>query len=137
MDGGPARNEPLQLLYEYGILAALAMAALVWLLSPWLAWGTPVTAMLAAAGVVMISTSPLRAFGRWLRAGREGPLFGPPLLASLTVHLTADGQTHLYGVLDIEGDRAKQIAIARAFFEVGWRWMAQHKITDQEVSGDG
>jgi hypothetical protein len=133
MDGGPARNEPLQLLYEYGLFAAAAMATGLWLLWPHLALGTAVTAILGAALVVVSTSSPLRAFGRWLRKGREGPLWGPPLKASLTIHIDHEGAAHFFGTADIAGDRARQVEICRALFEAGWLWMAQYQLTGEEI----
>jgi hypothetical protein len=136
MDGGPARNEPLELVYEYGLPGVLAVAAvLACAVTIWRPrWHDPVTAAAASAAVVVCGTSPFRAFGAWLRGGRDGPLFGPPLRASLTLHLDAQGNAHLYGAAVNTTNRTLQIEIARALFNLGHGWMQQHEIRVEEVS---
>lgn len=98
MEGGPARNEFIELAYRYGLAGVLAAAVILaagwWLMVP----GSPVSATLLAAGVILSGTSPLQALKRWL-TGHDGALFGPPVLATLTIHIDAEGQGHLYGKL--------------------------------------
>jgi hypothetical protein len=134
MDGGPARNEALQVAYRYGSLGVVALLGLGAVILPSLQWGDPVSAMLVSAGLVLSATSPLTAFRRWL-AGGDGPIFGPPLRASLTLHIDAEGRAHLYGAE--AADRALQVWIARSLFCAGTTWMTRHDLSITEVQGDG
>lgn len=135
MDGGPARNEALELAYEYGAVGVAIVLVPIALTSVLIQTHSRALAAALVAGLVAISgTSPLRAFSRWLRGGREGSLWGPPLRASLTIHLDADNQVHLYG--GSTEDRNLKIEIARAFFNLGAGWMDQHGLTLEEVQGE-
>ena len=132
MDGGPARNEYVQVAYEYGALGAAGLVMLIVLLAPFLRLGDPLSASIVTAGVVMAGTSPLVALRRWL-AGGDGPIFGPPLKASLTLHMDAEGHVHLYGAE--AADRDVQIQIARSLFNAGDQWMKRCDLTITEVEG--
>ena len=96
MEGPPARNEYLQIAYTYGLSGVLALVGLLALIGWHLRLGDPLSASVIAGLVLCAGTSPLTALRRWLTGG-DGPLFGPPLALSLTLHLDADGQVHLFG----------------------------------------
>lgn len=133
LEGGPARNEWLELVYEYGLFAAVPMVALV-------AWGAAsfqfrdaVSASAIAAAVVCCGTSPARAFYRWLRGDRES-LFGPPLKASLTIHIDQDDNVHLYGSVVGTHDRDAAVAMARGLAKAADAVMHQHGISIEEIA---
>jgi hypothetical protein len=132
MEGDPARNEFFQVGYHYGLAGVIGLAGLAALVAARLHVGDPVSATLVTGGVVLSGTAPLTALRRWLTGG-DGPLFGPPLRASLTIHLDASGQVHLYGA--DAADRALQIEIARAFANVFDGWIRQHHLSTEEVQG--
>jgi len=134
MDGGPAHNEWLQFVYEYGLTGAVLLVLGAWWLAPSLAWGSTRTATVGAAVVVLACTSPLRTLGWWLRRGQEGPLFGPPMVASFTVHLDATGRVHFYGMEDLATRRASQRTVTRALFTAGWACCDQYGLTEQELA---
>ena len=135
MDGGPARNEFLSLLYEWGLGGAALCGTGVSIYVATFHWSSALSAAASSALVVACTTSPLTALAAWLRGGRAGRIFGPPLKASLTVHLDATGHVHLFGGKDLVGNRPLQIEVARAFFNVGHTWMQEHQLTLEEVQG--
>src|SRR5262249_50410793 len=104
MDGGPPRNEFLHFAYRYGtasaLITCLVIAGIVWSGDP----------TLASAGVVCFVTSPIQAFKRWLKRG-DGPLFGPPLIQSLTVHADYDG-VHVFGAAGQEREAIITLTLA-------------------------
>ena len=133
MEGGPhARNELLELVYEYGWRGGLVVAGLAGAGAIWLRVGDPWSAMAVSAVVVCAGTSPLRAARRWL-AGGDGPLFGPPVRASFSVYIDAEGKAHLYGGPPM--DPELQVMIARTFLNLGRAWMARYHLTEHEVAG--
>ena len=122
----------LALHWTLGIPVAAGLVVLTVLLAPYLHLGDPLSATVIAGGVVMAGTSPLVALRRWL-AGGDGPIFGPPLKASLTLHVDADGDVHVYGAE--VSDRELQIRIARSLFNAGDQWMKRCDLTITEVEG--
>ena len=55
-----AHCEPLQVVYEYGVLGALILAAFVWRVAPGLAWGDPWSAAWVAGAVLALGHWPMR-----------------------------------------------------------------------------
>jgi hypothetical protein len=131
MEGGPARNEFIQLAYSYGLLGAVAVVGAGALAISRLQFGDPISATLVTAAAVLAGTSPVMALRRWLTGG-DGPLFGPPLRASLTIHLDAKGMVHLYGAET--ADHAIQVEIAWALANTAHAWMQGHNIDLEEIS---
>ena len=133
MEGGPhARNEWLELVYDYGWRAWLVLAGLAVAAALWLRVGDPWSAMAVSAFVVCCGTSPLHALRRWF-AGGDGPLFGPPVRASFSVYIDAEGKAHLYGGPPM--DPELQVMVARTFLNLGRAWMARYRLTEHEVAG--
>ncbi len=65
---------------------------------------------------------------RWLTDGR-GWLFGPPLKASLTIHIDHKGDAHLYGPKPEELTPMLEMQIAEALTSLGGAWAAAHGLT--------
>jgi hypothetical protein len=131
MEGGPARNEFLQLAYSYGLLGVLAVTGCAALALPRLHVGDPLSATLVTAAAVLAGTSPVMALRRWFTGG-DGPLFGPPLRASLSVHLDATGQVHLFGAESV--DHRASVDVARALATACEAWMRSHDVTLDEIA---
>ncbi len=131
MEGGPARNEFIEVAYTYGLAGALGVLVFLGVAGWSMRVGEPLSAMLLAGLVACSGTAPLTAFRRWLTGG-DGPLFGPRLQASLTLHIEADGTVHLYGA-DALGP-AQHVAIARALARTADTYMRQHGVTLEEVA---
>jgi hypothetical protein len=94
--------------------------------------GDPLSATLVTAAAVLAGTSPVMALRRWFTGG-DGPLFGPPLRASLSVHLDATGMVHLYGAET--ADPALTVEIAWALANAAHAWMTQHHVYLEERAG--
>lgn len=93
--GGPPHNEWLHVAYRFGaagVLVLVVAAAMVW---PLIAGRTLLGATIAALVAVCAVSSPVQAFRRWLRKGREGPLFGPPLRWMCSFYVDHDGEMHV------------------------------------------
>jgi hypothetical protein len=131
MEGGPARNELVQLAYSYGLAGVVGVLVVLIGACWFIRVGEPFSAMLAAGLVVCSGTAPLTALRRWLTGG-DGPLFGPPLRASLSLHLDAKGMIHLYGAET--ADHALQVEIAWMLANAANGWMQQHNVTLEEIA---
>ncbi len=132
LDGGPARNEWLEVVYEYGLLAVLPLMALAMLVSTRLHLGDPLAAVLVTASLVCAMTSPLRAFWAWLR-GDRATLFGPPLRASISLHLDQEGNAYVYGGDLWPADRETKVAVARALARLCVAMTDEYGITAEEL----
>jgi hypothetical protein len=132
MDGGPARNEFLELVHEYGVLALLGFAVAAWVAAPHLHWGDPTTATAASIVAVCSVTSPLRAVWRWLHGDRES-LFGPPLKVSISVHVNTRGEVMIYGARDLDGTRESTVMVAQALVLAMTAWHDAYDVSPAEV----
>jgi hypothetical protein len=96
-----------------------------------LQFGDPISATLVTAAAVLAGTSPVMALRRWFTGG-DGPLFGPPLRASLSVHLDATGQVHVFGAESV--DHRASVDVARALATACEAWMRSHDVTLDEIA---
>jgi hypothetical protein len=132
MDGGPARNEFLELVHEYGILALGGFAVAAWVAAPHLHWGDPATAMAASIVAVCSATSPFRALWRWLHGDRES-LFGPPLKVSISFHVNTRGEVMIYGARALDGTRESTVMVAQALVLAMTAWHDAYDVSPAEV----
>ena len=123
--GAPAHNEWLEVCYEWGIAAVVVCLGGLFALMLFARPHHALSASVVAAVVVLAFTSPIRALVVWLRGGKPH-LFGPPLRATITVHLDFQGRAYLY-VPHAAHDPDLQWRVGQALVLLGQNWIAAHQ----------